>query len=61
MAPIQGAVGLAADNLVLILALPIVYGLKIPTLKKIGLCIVFLKGGFCVPPCSARLALADIE
>ena len=44
MAPIQGAVGLAADLLILGLPLPIVYGLNTSTPKKIGLCIVFLMG-----------------
>ena len=44
MAPIQGAVGVAADLLILVLPLPIIYGLHLPKLKKIGLSIVFLMG-----------------
>lgn len=61
MGPVLGAVGLAADLIILIIPLPIIYGLNMPTPKKIGLSIVFLMGILCVLLKSARLTLADIE
>ena len=42
--PIFGAVGVASDVLLLILPLPIVYGLNMPPRKKLGLYMVFLVG-----------------
>ena len=59
--PIQGAVGLAADILILILPLPIIYRLNMKTARKTGLCIVFLVGILYVLPRSPRFAQADIE
>ena len=44
MAPIQGAVGIAADCFLLILPLPILRGLQMARSRKIGLFIVFLVG-----------------
>ena len=61
MGPIQGAVGLAADILILVLPLPIIYRLNMTTAKRTGLCIVFLVGILYVSPRSPRFVQADIE
>jgi len=50
MGPIQGAVGLAADIFILVLPLPIVYGLNLPPQKKFGLFLIFLMGVLYVSP-----------
>ena len=44
MAPIQGAVGIAADCFLLILPLPILRRLQMARSRKVGLFIVFLVG-----------------
>ena len=44
MGPIEGAVAIAADLLLFILPLPVVYGLNLPPQKKWGLYLVFFVG-----------------
>lgn len=44
IAPIQGAVGLAADLFILVLPIPILWNLNLPLRKKIGVAVVFLAG-----------------
>lgn len=44
MAPIQGAVGLAADLVLFGLPLPVIYSLNLPPQKKFGLVVMFLLG-----------------
>ncbi|KAG9237931.1 hypothetical protein BJ875DRAFT_368980 [Amylocarpus encephaloides] len=48
MAPLQGAIGLAADLFILALPIPIVWGLNLPLRKKAGALIVFCAGSFAV-------------
>lgn len=49
MGPILGAVGVASDVLLLVLPLPIVYGLNMPPQKKLGLYSIFLVGSLYMP------------
>ena len=48
MGPILGAVGVTSDVLLLVLPLPIVYGLNMPPKKKMGLYLIFLVGSLYV-------------
>ncbi|KAL8906166.1 MAG: hypothetical protein Q9207_002199 [Kuettlingeria erythrocarpa] len=55
MGPIHGVVGLAADLLILVLPLPVIYSLHLPRPKKIGLFMVFLTGAFAVVASSVSM------
>ena len=48
LGPILGSVGVATDVILLILPLPIVYGLNVPPQKKLALYLVFLAGSLYV-------------
>ena len=44
LGPIHGAVSIAADLVIIVLPLPIIYQLQLKTRQKIGLAAVFLMG-----------------
>ena len=48
MGVILGAVGVASDLVLLVLPLPVVYGLHLPPKKKLGLLVIFLMSGLYV-------------